>query len=431
MGTTAIDAAVATRSPRTAGLRSWPAFLVRGVWRILILPALIIGGPIPAALLLTHANERGFFDFKGGLWQAGVAILHGADPYRAAYLAHQAAVMHAGGIAVGESVNHVFSVPLYPAFANVAVIPLSLLPYWWAAAVYTVLSCVAMWLALRLLGVRDWRCHAAWLISMPFLWGAALGAIGPFLVLGIAAMWRWRDRVVTPALALAAIVALKIFPWTLGVWLLSTRRYAAAALAVVAGFVLTFGAWALIGFHGLAQYPQMLSNATYIQEGRADSVATVALVFGASARLAQAIALLAGVALLTLAWRLRGRPDGDRTAFGLAIIACLLATPIVWAHYMILLFVPIALLSPRFSRLWLGPLITPTLITFSYAVIPLSHRIQPAAPDALNPALGYLALEAWLAVRLCTTREQRAAVLTAARARLPRRPRSTIALTID
>jgi hypothetical protein len=430
MSATVIDAAVET-SPRTAGSRSRPAFLVWGVWRMLILPALGLGGPISVALMLTHPNERDFFDFKGGLWQAGVAILHGADPYRAAYLAHQAAIMHSGGIAVGESANHVFSVPIYPAFANLAVVPLSLLPYWWAAAVYTVLSVVAMWLALRLLGVRDRRCHAAWLVSLPFLFGAALGAIGPFLVLGIAAMWRWRDRVAEPAIALAAIVAVKIFPWTLGVWLLSTRRYRAAGVALLAGLLLTFGAWAAIGFHGLTQYPQMLSNATYIQEGRADSVATVALVFGASARLAQGIALLTGIGLLAVAWRTRGRPNGDRTAFGLAVIACLLATPIVWAHYMVLLFVPIALLSPRYSRLWLAPVIAPSLITLSYALIPLSDRIQPAAPNALNPAVGYLALEAWLAVRLTTTPQRRAAILTATRARLWRGPRSTIALTVD
>jgi hypothetical protein len=429
MGTTAIDAGGC--SPSLTSRRSWPAFLGWGLWRMLILPALVLAGPISVALMLTHPKERDFFDFKGGLWQAGVAILHGADPYRAAYLAHQAAVMHAGGIAVGESANHVFSVPIYPAFANLAVVPLSLLPYWWAAAVYTVLSLVAMWLALRLLGVREWRCHAAWLVSLPFLFGAALGAIGPFLVLGIAAMWRWRDRVVAPALALAAIVALKIFPWTLGVWLLATRRYRAGALAVLAGLVLTFGAWAVIGFHGLTEYPQMLSNATYIQEGRADSVATVALVFGASARLAQGIALLTGIAMLAVAWSVRGRPDGDRTAFGLAVIACLLATPIVWAHYMVLLFVPIALLSPRYSRLWLAPVITPSLITLSYALVPLSHRIQPAAPDALNSALGYLALEAWLAVRLTTTPQRRAALLAATRARLRRGPRSPIALAVD
>ena len=66
-----------------------------------------------------------------------------------------------------------------------------------------------------LLGVRDWRCLALTLISWPFMFGVFLGAIGPFLVLGAGVAWRWRERIWPPALALATIVAVKIFPWTL------------------------------------------------------------------------------------------------------------------------------------------------------------------------------------------------------------------------
>ena len=66
--------------------------------------------------------------------------------------------------------------------------------------------------------------------------------------------------------------------------------------------------------------------------------------------------------MLALARRLASGPEGDRRAFGLAVIAALTATPIVWEHYMVLLFVPIALMSPRLSRAWLIPVV-PGIVT--------------------------------------------------------------------
>jgi hypothetical protein len=45
------------------------------------------------------------------------------------------------------------------------------------------------------------------------------------------------------------------------------------------------------------------------------------------------------------------------------VVASLLATPLLWLHYLLLLFVPIALYRPRLSGLWFLPLLlwaTPT-----------------------------------------------------------------------
>jgi len=95
------------------------------------------------------------FDFKGGLYDAGHQIVHGQDPYRPDFLAAQAAILRAGGIAQGETSSNAFSIPVYPAPINLAVVPLSLLPFWLAGVVFTLLSIGAMVLGLRLLGVRD------------------------------------------------------------------------------------------------------------------------------------------------------------------------------------------------------------------------------------------------------------------------------------
>jgi hypothetical protein len=72
------------------------------------------------------------------------------------------------------------------------------------------------------------------------------------------------------------------------------------------------------------------------------------------------LVLALGGALLVLAWHAaRGQLDpveGDRRSLTLVIAAALVLTPILWLHYLVLLFVPIALARPRLSGLWFVPL---------------------------------------------------------------------------
>ncbi len=384
--------------------------LLAAGWRALLITALLASTLL---YLLAVPDTHGLlFDFKGGLYNAGLDIIHGHSPYQPAFLAHQVTIMRTGAVALGESSQHAFSIPVYPAPINLAVVPLSLLPLWLAGALFTCLAIAAMILGLRLLGVRDWRCIAVALASWPFVFALDLGALGPLLVLGAGVTWRWRDRLWPPALAIAALVVAKIFPWPLGVWLLITRRFRALALAVAIGAVVTLAAWAVIGFAGLAQYPQMLSDLSLIQEGRAVSLVAVLIAIGLSPGTAGALALATAAALLVLAWRISHRPEGERRAFGLAIIAALTATPIVWEHYMVLLFVPIALLSPRFSSLWLLPLSTPLILTTSFALFPGPGRVQ--VTDTRAAAL-WLLLQVPIIVRLCVP----SARLSPRRSRLP------------
>ena len=51
------------------------------------------------------------------------------------------------------------------------------------------------------------------------------------------------------------------------------------------------------------------------------------------------------------------RRRGDEVSFGAAVIAALLATPILWNHYLVLLVAPIALARPRLAPLWFLPLV--------------------------------------------------------------------------
>jgi hypothetical protein len=372
--------------------------------RGVLIAAIVLVGIGWVTVNLLRQGHIWLYDFKGGLYNAGVAILHGHNPFHAGYIAHQAAIMRAGGIAVGETSAHAFSLPVYPAPANLGVVPLSLLPFWAAGALFTAGSVASMILALRLLEVRDWRCYGLALLSWPFAYGLELGALGPLLVLGAAALWRWRDRLWPPAIALASIVIAKVFPFPLAAWLIITRRYRQLVLAAGLGAAVSLGAWAVLGFAGLASYPAMLSHLSFIQEGRSDSVVALLLVAGLSAAAAQALALLAAAGLLGVAWRFGRSADNQRQAFGLTLMAALTASPIVWDHYLVLLFVPIALLSPSYSRLWLVPLASPILVTVSVAIFPLGHVPPSHTPHNLRMALASLCLEAVVVFRLCRPR---------------------------
>src|SRR6185436_4915141 len=86
------------------------------------------------------------------------------------------------------------------------------------------------------------------------------------------------------------------------------------------------------------------------------SYSVVALVgVGGTAETVVTAVLAVGLALaVVLAAR---APDGDRRAFAVAAVAALVATPLLWLHYLLLLYVPIALYRPRLTPLWFLPLV--------------------------------------------------------------------------
>ena len=51
------------------------------------------------------------------------------------------------------------------------------------------------------------------------------------------------------------------------------------------------------------------------------------------------------------------RRDDDARSFTCAVAATLALSPIVWLHYLVALLVPMAILRPRFSLLWLLPVL--------------------------------------------------------------------------
>lgn len=319
--------------------------------------AVLLFGLLPLVLVYlifswTYDSHTFLSDFHGDLYSAGRAILAGHDPYRLAFISHQAAIAESGG-----HPSTSFAVPVYPAPDLVASLPLALLPYKVAGIVFTLLGAAALGLGLWLLGVRDWRCYGAALLSWPVLHTLRLGQVNGVLILAAAIAWRWRPRALVAGAAVAGAVVAKVFLWPLGLFLLMTNRWRALGAAAGFGIAALALAWAAIGFAGLTTYPQMLSDLSAVEGTAGVSLVSLGAATGAGHSVAVAGSLLITLAIIALAWMLLRVDGGERNAYGLLVIAGLTSSSLVWPHYMALLLVPIALLSPRLGPLWLVPLL--------------------------------------------------------------------------
>jgi hypothetical protein len=233
-----------------------------------------------------------------------------------------------------------------------ATLPLAKLPFSLAASLWVALLSLAVVGALRALRVRDLRCYAAVLISAPVFTGIAVGNVTPLIVLSAALTWRWRDRAAAGAGALAFGLVVKPILWPVVVWAFVTRRVRLGAGAVALAVVVDAAGWAVISFHGLRNYPSLMSSLAHSAASHG-LLLTSALV-NSGVRFGVAIVPSAVLASILLISAVRTRDD--RWIFAASLAASLLLTPVMWIHYLSLLFVPIATWRRRLDLLWLAPI---------------------------------------------------------------------------
>ena len=295
----------------------------------------------PLWVLVTSAlGGRFALDFRHAFLPASHAVLHGASPYSAV-----------GSRAVAEGTAF-----LYPPLTAYLLAPFTLLPPVAAevGAVMLIAACVPA--ALLVLGVRDWRCHA-----VAFLWWPTIIAIQsanltlPMLV-GVALVWRYRDRRWVVALAAGLVIALKIFFWPVLVWLVATRRYRTAGFAAATAVFLVLVPWAGIGFTGLGGYPHLLSSIAAGEGPRSYSLAALVHAMLPSWTAATTLETLFGVGLLAVVLVV-GRRGRDRDAFALSLVTVLVLSPLLEMHYLALLLVVVALYRRTFGLAWAVPLL--------------------------------------------------------------------------
>jgi Glycosyltransferase family 87 len=291
-------------------------------------------------MLRSHEALQDFAIFR----KAAVLVLHGRTPYVAptpTALAH-------------------FDKFVYPPVTALFFAPFAAFPSGVARALMFFAGLAAIVGALRLLRVGDWRCYSLALVSAPAFNSLGVGALTSFLLLGVALAWRYRDNAVVAGVATAFTAVLKLFLWPIALWLVATRRWRACVLCAVAAIVLLLGGWAVIGFAGLHSYPKLVHVLEQVEGPVSYSVVALLGLKGSAETAATILLSLTGIVAVWLAAR---GPGGDRRALAVAVLVSLVATPLLWLHYLLLIYVPIALYRPRLSGLWFLPLIlwaTPT-----------------------------------------------------------------------
>jgi alpha-1,2-mannosyltransferase len=280
------------------------------------------------------------WDVRFAYLPAAESVLHGHSPYPA----------------LDDPILEDQKGYVYPPQLVLVVLPLTALPVGVVAVIVTVGLLALLGLTLRILGIRDVRCYAAAVLWVPSVSAVLLGNLSIPLAFAVAVAWRYRDRVWPPAWALGLAVAAKLLMWPILVWTLATRRFRVTAWAVAIGLASTVLAWAAIGFDGLTGYPDLLRRLSDIQSERSYSIVGMSATAGLGGDAGRILTLVIGGALLVACVLLARRQDEPRS-FTCAIAATLAMSPIVWLHYLVVLLVPMAILRPRFSALWLLPIL--------------------------------------------------------------------------
>jgi alpha-1,2-mannosyltransferase len=299
-----------------------------------LVPVLTIG-----YFLIDSITRNSFaLDFRTAFWPAGRQVLNGVTPYVSS---------------TSAAATHRFAF-VYPApgalfFASFAWIPRQL-----AGALFTALCIAAALGLLRILGVRDWRLYGLTMVWPAVVSGWQTANVSLLLAFGVAVAWRYRDRPAVAGITIGLLAAIKLFLWPLGIWLLLTRRWRAFAWAAGTGLIVNLVAWSVLGLNQFHRYTVLADVVSRVEEKYAYTPLALALHLGASQITADAITLIliVGCGAMCLWFARHGR---DAEVLLGAIVLSLLATPVVWIHYFVLLLVPLAIMRPRLGWLWVLP----------------------------------------------------------------------------
>jgi Glycosyltransferase family 87 len=314
-----------------------------GLWTLLswVLVGVVVWRGIVVLAFNLRIAEAGLGpwggDFHGGAWLAGDQILRGVSPY----LAPSPHVLF-----------HFSRAFVTPPAIGLAAVPLAHLPYPLAVGIWNLVDVAALVAALWVLDVRDLRMYLLAVFAAPFVSSVTSGQVEGVFALLLALAWRQRSSW-PGAVAVGALIAAKLYAFPLVVWLIATRRLRSAALAGGSAALFLAASWGLIDFHGLMQYPRLLDAAAQASQRELPSLsaATLALHLSMSHEVATAMTLVFGVGVMALiVIASRGSDEGWFTA---AVTVGLLASPILWGHYLVLLFVPLAISRPRTIWPWL------------------------------------------------------------------------------
>ena len=274
-----------------------------------------IAGLAFAFLMASRDNQADFLVF----YKAAVALAHGHNPYP-----------RLGSPQVYDGSSYV-----YPVWVATAMTPLTLLTPFAAAKLWVALSFGAYAASFRFMGMASGPALFLAGLATPVIVSLQMGTLTPFLVLGVAVAWHWRDSPAVAAAAVALAGTSKLYLLALLVFLAATRRYKAFLLSLAFSAAL-LGAGFLIGPIGAIGYTRLLLSLSKHEsvQGWSSSAILAPL---AGVGLARLVPQLAAIAAALGMVRVRQRDPSDSRAFAGAVSIALLATPILWSSYLPLL----------------------------------------------------------------------------------------------
>jgi alpha-1,2-mannosyltransferase len=246
---------------------------------------------------------------------------------------------------------------VYPAVSAVLFAPRGLIGRGAASTVYVFLCILCIPATLRILDVRDWRVYCVTLLWFPLFNGWQSGNVTLPLMLMVAIAWRFRDRPWIAGFITALAISIKPFVWPLGLWLLATRRWKAAGMALASGFALNLVGWAILGFNEISTYLHLASVDARSLWKEGYSVLAVAHHLGSSRSFAEIVLVLVAAGAAAALIHVGAARRSEHAAMALAVGLMLFASPLVWAHYFSLLLVPLALRRPTLSAAWALPIL--------------------------------------------------------------------------
>ncbi len=303
-------------------------------------------------------------------------------------------------------------VNLNPPVWTVLISPLGLLEPITAYRVFVLISVVIV-VAYLAWTVEELRLRPGWtavgvamlLLSSPLLATLALGQVYPVLALGLVASWiaDRRERQEVSGAALGLVVALKPSLLPVLLWPLVRRRWRAFVAAVVCGTVATLVGVVVLGPGATFDYARVLRDAAVSAYWDNASLPAAAARLFTENSYAQNIAVLPwtipvgyalGIAAIFLtAMRVRHGPEVGLWAL---VAASLLASPIAWHNYLVLLGPGVLLLLAR-------GMAAPAFLLLALQAIPAqwpllwNERGTVAASLALTLYL-YILIAHWLAL---------------------------------
>lgn len=208
---------------------------------------------------------------------------------------------------------------------------------------------------LVVVGVVVWRSPLLGLIFTAILapyigTQIGLGNVNGFVALGMLGMWRLRSHAWVVGVVLALIIAIKVVPVVLALWLLAARRTRALLATAVAGgavsvlSLLTAGVGVHIDYVGVILHTMSTGSSTTSVAG----LATTAGFPRAISLLAPWAVLIGGFGLMRL---IRSRED---VTFGLSVVLMLLVSPALQPYWFAMAIVVLAPISD-YRRATAGP----------------------------------------------------------------------------